>query len=57
MGIEFDEYVVDPYTEFLGGKSRLVITAKPNEPVSISQIGLYKPSDVPALLDLSAEAF
>ena len=56
-GIEFDEYVIDPYTEFLQGKSTLVVTAEPNEPVSISQIGLYKPSDVPALLDLSAEAF
>ena len=56
-GIEFDEYVIDPYTEFLQGKSTLVVTADPTEPVSISQIGLYKPSDVPALLDLSAEAF
>lgn len=56
-GIEFDEYVVEPYTEFLQGKSTLVVTADPSEPVSISQIGLYKPSDVPALLDLSAEAF
>lgn len=54
-GIEFDEYVIDPYTEFLGGKSTLIVTAKPSEPVSLSQIGLYKPSDVPALLDLSAE--
>ncbi|MGB5720917.1 MAG: hypothetical protein WBM34_09490 [Woeseiaceae bacterium] len=57
FGIEFDEYVIDPYTEFVNGKSRLVITAKPVEPISISQISLYKPSDVPALLDLSAEAF
>ena len=57
FGIEFDEYVVNPYTEFVGGKSRLVITAKPVEPISISQISLYKASDVPALLDLSAEAF
>ena len=55
-GIEFDEYVIDPYTEFVKGKSTLVVTAKPREPVSLSQIGLYKPSDVPALLDLSAEA-
>lgn len=55
-GIEFDEYVIDPYTEFLAGKSTLIVTAKPSEPVSISQISLYKPSDVPALLDLSAEA-
>lgn len=57
FGIEFDEYVIDPYTEFVGGKSRLVITAKPTEPISVSQISLYKPSDVPALLDLAAEAF
>ena len=55
-GIEFDEYVIEPYTEFLAGKSTLVVTAKPTDPVSLSQITLYKPSDVPALLDLSAEA-
>ncbi len=57
MGIEFDEYVIEPYTEFVSGKSRFVITANPVEPISLSQIGLYKASDVPALLDLSAEAF
>lgn len=57
LGIEFDEYVIDPYTEFVGGKSTLVVTAKPAEPISVNQISLYKPSDVPALLDLSAEAF
>ena len=56
LGIEFDEYVIEPYTEFVGGKSTLIVTAKPNEPIAISQISLYKPSDVPALLDLSAEA-
>ncbi len=55
-GVEFDEYVIAPYTEFVKGKSTLVVTAKPREPVSLSQISLYKPSDVPALLDLSAEA-
>ena len=55
-GIEFDEYVIDPFTEFLAGKSTLIVTAKPSEPISLSQISLYKPSDVPALLDLSAEA-
>jgi hypothetical protein len=55
-GIEFDEYVIEPFTEFLAGKSTLIVTAKPTEPVSLSQISLYKPSDVPALLDLSAEA-
>jgi hypothetical protein len=57
LGIEFDEYVLAPYTEFVGGKSKLVITAKPNTPISIDQISLYKPSDVPALLNLTAEAF
>ena len=57
QGIEFDEYVMDPYAEFIQGKkSTFVVTANPREPVTISQIGLYKPSDVPALLDLSAEA-
>lgn len=56
-GIEFDEYVIEPYTELLNGKSTLVVTARPSEPISVSQIDLYKPSDVPALLDLSAEAF
>lgn len=55
-GIEFDEYVIEPFVEFLGGKSTLVVTARPSEPISLTQIGLYKPSDVPALLDLSAEA-
>lgn len=55
-GIMFDEYVIEPYKEFLSGKEHFVITAKPSEPVSLSQISLYKPSDVPALLDLSATA-
>ncbi len=56
MGIEFDEYVLEPLEEFLNGGSALVFTADPTEPVTISQINLYKPSDVPALLQLSAEA-
>ena len=56
-GIEFDEYVIDPYVEFLNGKRTLVITAEPTEPVALSQIDLYKPSDVPALLKLEATAF
>ncbi len=54
-GIEFDEYVVEPYKEFLSGKSTFIITAKPNEPINLSQIDMYKPSDVPALLNLSGE--
>ena len=55
-GIEFDEYVLDPYLEFLGGKTTLIVTARLNEPVAFSQIDLYKPSDVPALLNLEATA-
>lgn len=55
-GIVFDEYVIEPYKQFLAGKSKFIVTANPTEPVSLSQIKLYKPSDVPALLDLSAEA-
>ena len=56
-GIEFDEYVIEPYMEFLKGKDTLVITATPNEPVALSQIDLYKPSDVPALLQLEASTY
>lgn len=56
VGIEFDDYVMAPYREFLDGKSTLVVTAKPLEPVALSSLALYKPSDVPALLQLSAEA-
>ena len=55
-GIEFDEYMLDPYKEFLNGKSTLLVTARPNEPIALSQIDLYKPSDVPALLNLAAAA-
>lgn len=55
-GIVFDDYVLGPYREFLAGKSTLVVTAEPNSPVDVSKIDLYKPSDVPALLNLNAEA-
>ena len=55
-GIEFDDYVLSPYVEFLKGKDTLVITADPREPIALSQIDLYKPSDVPALLQLEASA-
>lgn len=55
-GIEFDQYILDPYREYLLGKPTLVVTAQPNNPVAFSQIDLYKPSDVPALLNLEATA-
>lgn len=54
-GIVFDEYVMIPYEKFLSGGSKFILTAEPNEPISLSQIHLYKPADVPALLNLSAE--
>ena len=54
-GIAFDELVVIPYQKFLAGGSKFVLTAKPNEPINLSQIDLYKPEDVPALLNLSAQ--
>lgn len=55
-GIVFDDLVIEPYRDFLRGKSTFIIRAEPSEPVNLSQIGLYKPSDVPALLNLTAEA-
>jgi hypothetical protein len=55
-GIEFDQYMLDPYKEFLLGKQTLVVTARPNSPIAFSQIDLYKASDVPALLNLAAVA-
>jgi hypothetical protein len=54
-GLEFDEYVLEPYREFLDGKPAFVLTAKPNEPISFSQLSLYKPADVPALLNLEGD--
>lgn len=55
-GIVFDELVIEPYKDFLTGKSTFILRAEPWEPVNLSQIDLYKPSDVPALLNLTAEA-
>ncbi len=54
-GIAFDEYVLIPYQKFLAGASKFIMTAQPNKPINLSQIDLYKPTDVPALLNLSAE--
>lgn len=55
-GIEFDKYVTDPYKEYLAGKSRLIVTAKPRKPLDLARIKKYKPIDVPALLNLEAAA-
>ena len=52
---EFDEYVMEPYEKFLSGGSTFILTARPTQPINLTQINLYKPTDVPALLNLSAE--
>lgn len=56
QGIVFDEYVIDPYKQYLAGKPTLTVTAKPREPLDLARISRYKPSDVPALLNLEAAA-
>lgn len=56
FGIEFDEYVIEPYKEFVGGKTTFIATAKPRRPLQLSRIEKYRPSDVPALLNLEAVA-
>ena len=54
-GIVFDDQIIEPFVDYLkGGKSSFVLSANPIEPVNLSQIGLYKASDVPALLNLTA---
>lgn len=55
-GMELDAMLIGPYTEFLRGKQRLTVTSRPSRPIDLTQIGLYKPSDVPNLLNLMAEA-
>ncbi len=54
--IEFDKYVIDPYKEYLAGKPTLIVTARPREPLQLARITKYRPSDVPALLNLEAAA-
>ncbi len=54
-GIAFDEFVMIPYQKFLTGGSKFILTAQPNSPIALSQIDLYSPTDVPALLNLSAK--
>jgi hypothetical protein len=54
-GMELDGLILDPYSDFLLGKDRFTVTAKPIRPVDLTQLTLYKPSDVPNLLNLMAE--
>jgi hypothetical protein len=55
-GMELDAMIIGPYTDFLLGKQRFTIMAEPPRPIDLSRISLYKPSDVPNLLNLTAEA-
>jgi hypothetical protein len=55
-GMELDALIIQPYTDFLLGKQRFTLIAQPPRPVDLTQISLYKPSDVPNLLNLTAEA-
>jgi hypothetical protein len=55
-GVELDAMLIEPYADFLLGKQRFTLTSAPPKPVDISRVSLYKPSDVPNLLNLTAEA-
>jgi hypothetical protein len=55
-GMELDAMLIEPYTDFLLGKRRFTLTSAPPKPVDLSRVSLYKPSDVPNLLNLTAEA-
>jgi hypothetical protein len=55
-GMELDELILQPYTDFLLGKPRFTLISAPPRPIDLTQLNLYKPSDVPNLLNLTAEA-
>ena len=56
QGVELDAPLMEPYTDFLLGKERFTLTAAPPKPVDLTRVSLYKPSDVPNLLNLMAES-
>jgi hypothetical protein len=56
LGIELDAPLIEPYTDFLLGKRRFTLTSAPPRPIDLTSVSLYKPSDVPNLLNLTAEA-
>jgi hypothetical protein len=55
-GMELDELIIEPYTDFLLGKQRFRLLSQPPRPIDLTRLSLYKPSDVPHLLNLTAEA-
>jgi hypothetical protein len=54
-GMELDALIIQPYTDFLLGKQRFTLIAEPPKPIDLTRLSLYKPSDVPNLLNLTAE--
>ena len=56
QGVELDAPLIEPYEDFLLGKQRFTLTAAPPKPVDLTRVSLYKPSDVPNLLNLMAES-
>ena len=56
IGVTFDEYVIDPYKEYLAGKPNFIATARPRAPVEMASIDNYRPGDIPAQLNLEAIA-
>jgi hypothetical protein len=55
-GLELDALILEPYTDFLLTKQSFSLTSEPFQPLDLAELGLYKPSDVPNLLNLVAEA-
>jgi hypothetical protein len=55
-GMELDAMIIEPYADFLHGKQRFTLISAPPKPVDLTRVSLYKPSDVPNLLNLTAEA-
>ena len=53
-GVVFGESMLESYEELLTAGSIFIIEANPPGPINLSQIDLYKPTDVPALLNLTA---
>jgi hypothetical protein len=55
LPLEPDEPLIDAYSEFVSGGSRLVLTAEPRKPKKLEYLSLYDPVDVPAVLNLNAQ--
>ena len=54
--MELDAPLIQPYMDFLHGKQRFTLISAPPRPIDLTRVSLYRPSDVPNLLNLTAEA-